>query len=95
MDDYLLRGINSQLDLSTANAQHGHADVVVDADGFAGAAGEYQHLPSPWLSSRCPLSEWAEVMLYCSVRSSRCGAQPVGIFTMQPTPIAYRVVRSV
>lgn len=32
---------------------------------------------------------------YCSVRNSRRGVQPVGIFTKQPTPNAYRVVRSV
>jgi hypothetical protein len=64
MDDYLLRGINPDPYLLPLDAQHGHADVVIDADGFAYAAGEYQHGPSPWLSSRCPLGEWAEVMLW-------------------------------
>lgn len=44
---------NAKLHLLAAYAQHLHADVVVDADDFAYAAGEYQHGPSPcWVVSR-------------------------------------------
>ena len=49
----ICRGGDSYLHLLTANAQHLDADVVVDADCFASAAGEYQHGPSPWLFPQC------------------------------------------
>lgn len=58
MHCYISRCSDSNFHLLTANTQHLDADVVVDADGFAYAAGEYLHDPTPWLISRMPLSEW-------------------------------------
>jgi hypothetical protein len=53
----ICRGSNSCLHLLAANTKHLDADVVVNADGFACAAGEYQPGSSPGLMSNTASSK--------------------------------------
>lgn len=41
--------------LVTANSQYGDLDVIADADGFANAAGEYEHCFRSFRYERRPL----------------------------------------
>lgn len=41
-------GVDADSHLVTANSQYGDLDVIADADGFANAAGEYEHCSDPF-----------------------------------------------
>lgn len=42
------RRIDADFDLVAVDSGDRHGDVVTDVEGFANAAGEYQHGPAPW-----------------------------------------------